>query len=191
LSIVLSEIKAWEEDERVNYPDDEVLESLDRIRDALVSPMRGITSEVQGLAPSVWNDEYQAKALTLAAEVRDRRHANYAPSYQEKLLLADALMHAVVSAAGMPPASHESEPTDRAREERVAKAIFEAVEQDPFYSWEMLSADNPDRFDCLKQARAALAALIYPAPANARERAGERAAGGDRRMRAMRSAQLV
>src|SRR6185437_13674503 len=62
-------------------------------------------------------------------------------------------------------ASHESEPTDRAREERVAKAIFEAVEQDPFYSWEMLSADNPDRFDCLKQARAALAALIYPAPA--------------------------
>src|SRR6185312_10668833 len=38
LSIVLSEIQAWEEDERVNYPDDEVLESLDRIRDALASP---------------------------------------------------------------------------------------------------------------------------------------------------------
>src|SRR6185312_12212956 len=79
-----------------------------RVRN-MVQAMRGITSEVQGLAPSVWNDEYQAKALKLAAEVIDRRHANYAPSYQEKLLLADALMHAVVSAAGMPPASHESE----------------------------------------------------------------------------------
>src|SRR6185437_5301770 len=65
LSIVLNEIGAWEEDERVNYPDDEVLESLDRIRDALVpvQAMRGVTSEVQGLAPAVWNDEYQAKAL--------------------------------------------------------------------------------------------------------------------------------
>src|SRR6185437_5183886 len=50
LSIVLSEIKAWEEDERVNYPDDEVLESLDRIRDALVSPVRGVTSEVMPAA---------------------------------------------------------------------------------------------------------------------------------------------
>jgi len=79
-----------------------------RVRN-MVQAMRGVTSEVQGLAPSVWNDEYQAKALKLAAEVRDRRHANYDPSYQEKLLLADALMHAVVSAAGMPPASHESE----------------------------------------------------------------------------------
>ena len=62
----------------------------------------------QGLAPSVWNDEYQAKALKLAAEVRDRRRAESSRSYQEKLLLADALMHAVVSAAGMPSTSHES-----------------------------------------------------------------------------------
>src|SRR6185312_2732575 len=49
LSIVLSEIQAWEEDERVNYPDDEVLESLDRIRDALACPeaMRGMRESVR------------------------------------------------------------------------------------------------------------------------------------------------
>src|SRR6185437_5374389 len=84
---------------------------------------------VQGLAPSVWNDEYQAKALKLAAEVRDRRHANYDPSYQEKLLLADALMHAVVSAAGMPPASHESERESVRQEviEECAQAAMSAV----------------------------------------------------------------
>ena len=45
--------------------------------------------------PAVWNESYQAQAIKLAEELRSNRHANYAPSYQEKLLLADALMHAL------------------------------------------------------------------------------------------------
>src|SRR6185312_304643 len=120
---------------------------------------------VQGLAPSVWNDEYQAQALQLAAEVRDRRHANYDPNFQEKLLLADALMHAVVSAAGMPPASHESERESVRREviEECAK-IAETVLVKDFERKTGQLRGNSEAEVAIAEAIRALASPATPAP---------------------------
>jgi hypothetical protein len=46
-------------------------------------------------APAVWNDAYQAKAVELAKATRSQRRLYFHEAFQEKLLLADALMHAL------------------------------------------------------------------------------------------------
>ena len=50
--------------------------------------------------PAVWNEEYQAEAVRLAKQVREGRHRFFMPRYQERLLLADALMHALAAPLG-------------------------------------------------------------------------------------------
>ncbi len=42
--------------------------------------------------PDMWNAVYQQKAETLAKVIRQQRRSNYEPDYQEKLLLADAML---------------------------------------------------------------------------------------------------
>lgn len=46
-------------------------------------------------APDVWNEAYQAEAVKVAVAVRRLRHSDFTSGYQEKLLLADALMEVV------------------------------------------------------------------------------------------------
>jgi len=76
--------------------------------------------------PAVWNEDYQAQALKLANDIRRKRHANYAPSYQEKLLLADALMQAVASVeqltAAMAYAVNLAQYVGEAKEQSILRA---------------------------------------------------------------------
>lgn len=53
-----------------------------------------------GMAPDVWNDSYQSKAIELAKLIQQERRGNFDPDYQDKLLLADALLRAVSSTDG-------------------------------------------------------------------------------------------